>query len=285
MARYRRRRDASFLDLVPPLFGLIALGVFFVPGFRQFLGSLFVLVLCAAGLAIVSFVAWIIWRKAHDTSEPDRLPPIVEPLPPAATGRVNLMPPASRQEGPTWSAELLSKLEWKRFEDVVSAYSGMLGYEAKTTRMGADGGVDVHLYEAGQSKPVAIIQCKAWNAYQVGVKPIRELYGVMAADGVANGAFFTSGDFTSEAKAWAQGKKLDLVDGQEFLSRVQRLQPVQRQELLRVATDGDYTTPTCPSCGIKMVVRTARRGPSEGQNFYGCRNHPRCRQTFKMSSA
>lgn len=33
----------------------------------------------------------------------------------------------------------------------------------------------------------------------------------------------------------------------------------------------------CPKCGAEMVVRTARRGPRTGKNFYGCTNYPRCK--------
>jgi len=288
MPRYRRKK-ADLFDILPPLFGLVLLGVFFVPGFRPFLGALLVLALCLAVAAVIGLIGWAIWKMTRGTPETEQyMPPVLgtpaQPLPFAAHGRVNLMDPPVLARAPVWSRELLSKLEWKRFEDVVAAYSGMLGYEARTTRMGADGGVDVHLYESGQTKPVAIIQCKAWNAYQVGVKPIRELYGVMAADGVSNGAFFTSGHFTSEALAWARDKKLDLVDGGEFLSRIRQLPATQQQELLSIATAGDYTTPTCPSCGVKMVTRTASKGPSEGRDFYGCRNYPRCKQTFKVPS-
>ncbi len=238
-------------------------------------------------LSVLGVVGWLVWRFLGRATFDNSLPPVRVSTPAeetfrAAFGRVNLMEEPQRVSQ-AWSQELLSKLEWKRFEDVVAAYSGMLGYEAKTTRMGADGGVDVHLFQNGQPAPVAIIQCKAWNTYQVGVKPIRELYGVMAADKVANGAFFTSGDFTSEAREWAKNKNLDLVNGREFLNRIRQLTPSQHQALLAVATYGDYTTPTCPSCGVKMVIRTASKGRSEGQDFYGCRNYPRCRQTFKMS--
>lgn len=287
MPRYRRKKNADFSDLLLPVFVAVVLLITFVPWVRQLLGTLFLLIVGLAVLVLIGLAVWFVWRKTRTEPDTDPIPPTmpVAPLPRAANGHVNLMIPPKLTPAPSWSLELISKLEWKRFEDVVAAYSGMLGYEAKTTRMGADGGVDVHLFEAGQQKPVAIIQCKAWNAYQVGVKPIRELYGVMAADGVSNGAFFTSGNFTTEALAWAEGKKLDLVDGREFLNRIQHLNPAQQQELLNVATEGDYTTPTCPSCGIKMVIRTSSRGRSEGQKFYGCRSYPRCQQTFKLSAA
>jgi hypothetical protein len=34
--------------------------------------------------------------------------------------------------------------------------------------------------------------------------------------------------------------------------------------------------PMCPRCGIPMKLRTAKRGPKIGEQFYGCRNYPRC---------
>lgn len=42
------------------------------------------------------------------------------------------------------------------------------------------------------------------------------------------------------------------------------------------------TPPSCPKCGIAMVVRTASRGNSAGQKFYGCTNYPRCREVVQM---
>ena len=37
--------------------------------------------------------------------------------------------------------------------------------------------------------------------------------------------------------------------------------------------------PLCPDCGVPMVLRTASRGPHQGERFYGCPNFPRCRRT------
>jgi restriction system protein len=288
MPRYRRRKDPSLIEIVPSLGALLALGLFFSPAFRQLLGALFFLVLGLSILTVIGLIVWGIWKMTRGTPETEQfMPPMsgtpARPVPFAANGRVGLLEPPVQVYSPTWSQELLSQLEWKRFEDLVAAYSRELGYEAKTTRIGADGGVDVQLFQNGQL--VMIIQCKAWDAYRVGVKPVRELFGVMAADKVANGAFFTTGEFSSEAEEWARDKNLDLVNGREFLNRIKQLTAEQQSSLLAIATAGDYTTPTCPSCGVKMVTRTASKGPSEGREFYGCRNYPGCRQTFRIPSA
>ena len=34
---------------------------------------------------------------------------------------------------------------------------------------------------------------------------------------------------------------------------------------------------TCPQCGNDLVLRTAKKGPSAGNKFYGCSSYPKCR--------
>lgn len=38
---------------------------------------------------------------------------------------------------------------------------------------------------------------------------------------------------------------------------------------------------TCPSCGKKLVVRTAKTGVNVGKQFYGCSGYPGCKYTRK----
>lgn len=176
-----------------------------------------------------------------------------------------------------WSLELLRALEWKRFEIVCAGYFEAIGFRAHTARAGPDGGVDIHLFSQDATKPGIIVQCKAWNRFPVGIKPIRELFGVMAREGVPEGIFVTTGRFTSEARAFPQGNELHLWDGTELMRKLSELADDRKVVLLRTATDGDFTTPTCPSCAIKMVSRTNRKDQT---TFWGCRNYPRCRQRF-----
>ncbi len=37
------------------------------------------------------------------------------------------------------------------------------------------------------------------------------------------------------------------------------------------------TPPICPSCGVQVVLRTARHSPNAGGRFYGCPNDPACK--------
>jgi restriction system protein len=181
----------------------------------------------------------------------------------------------------SWNLTLLNELEWKRFEEVVSEYYTLLGYRSEVTRMGADGGVDVILYQQGVETPAIIVQCKSWSQ-KVGVKAIRELFGVMAADQIGYGVFATTSSYTQEAIDWADGKRLQLLSGEDLVSAFNQLPEDQRTYLLQFATFEDYSTPTCPSCNKKMVKRTASKGKSAGSSFWGCSHYPRCKQTFKL---
>ncbi|MDY0227983.1 MAG: restriction endonuclease [Saccharofermentanales bacterium] len=180
-----------------------------------------------------------------------------------------------------WSLEVLQSLEWKRFETVCAEHIGMTGYEPKETRIGADGGVDIWVYKPGIKKAVGIVQCKAWKSYKVGVKPVRELLGVMAKEKVAQGKFITSGEFTAEALAFVEGEKLKLITGEMFLTSIRKLPPEKQKELLEIAVSGDYRTPTCPQCGVKM---TLRQGQGEWRDFWGCPSYPRCKATLVYKS-
>lgn len=179
-----------------------------------------------------------------------------------------------------WSLALLTRLEWKRFETVCTEYLKIIGHDASETRIGPDGGVDIVVRKEGQEKPVAIVQCKAWNTYKVGVKPVRELFGLMAAERITTGMFITSGEFTSEAVDFAQGKRLRLIDGDKLLTAIKKLSDDKQAQLLEIALSGDYTTPTCPRCGIKMKLRAGKKGAAGENKFWGCVNYPRCRSTL-----
>jgi hypothetical protein len=170
--------------------------------------------------------------------------------------------------------ELLRKLEWKRFELLTVLYLGTTGIRAQATCTGADGGVDAYLFRNGEEKPFSYVQCKAWGLRAVDVKPVRELFGVMAANDIREGYLFATGEFTPDARAFVAGRQLKLVSGNDVIAQFKQLPPDVRQRILSEVTTGDYTTPTCPSCDVKLVLREIG---ADKNSFWGCRNYPRCR--------
>lgn len=195
--------------------------------------------------------------------------PVLTPAP-----RAVAVKPAS------WSLELLQSLDWKRFEDVVAAYFREKGFRCETIAFGPDGGVDGRLYFGDLEQPVGIVQCKAW-ARQVGVAPVRELLGVMAHEKVKRGYFATTGTFSDDAIRFAAANPMMLIDGNDFLTAIAKMDDDRREKLLALSTEGDYTTPSCPSCGIKLERKSFRNG----SNAWVCKRYPACKTKIFAKAA
>jgi restriction system protein len=52
-----------------------------------------------------------------------------------------------------------------------------------------------------------------------------------------------------------------------------------RREHIQILDQRFTSTTSCPKCGSKLVLRTARSGKSADGKFYGCSGFPRCRYT------
>lgn len=154
------------------------------------------------------------------------------------------------QARPTaWSLPLLRQIEWKRFEELIAAYFREIGYRVESIRCGADGGVDAKIFHGDNL--IAIAQCKAWNSRPVGVKPVRELLGVMAHQKVGKGLFMATGQFTNEAVAFANENPLTLVTGEELMSKIQSMSGEMQQRLLAGRPRGNS--------GLRPARRAASR--------------------------
>lgn len=180
-----------------------------------------------------------------------------------------------------WSREIIDRIEWKRFEDLCCEFYRVKGIRAETTQLGPDGGVDIRLYQdtTDPQRCTAIVQCKAWSQ-AVGVKPVRELRGVMAHEKVGKAFLMAPNGFTEEARDFAVDNRITLLDGKLILAMLNRLPEAQRQQLLAFATEGDWTTPSCPGCGVKMAAREGKRG-----RFWGCVSFPKCRARLPMRAS
>jgi restriction system protein len=177
-----------------------------------------------------------------------------------------------------WTPELLKQLEWRRFKALCAAYFEALDLRAEVIGSAAGSAVDIRLYQQGVEQPWILVQCQPWNAYRVGIKPVRDLLGAMASAKVGEGVLVTAGKFTPGARDFARKETtLSLIDGAELLAKFASLPPEKGSGLLQFATEGDFSTPTCPSCDVKMIPR---KSTTHGRKFWGCRNYPSCKQTF-----
>lgn len=59
--------------------------------------------------------------------------------------------------------------------------------------------------------------------------------------------------------------------------RLSRSWGTDREHVRNLRSRTGSTPRNCPRCGRKMVLRTARKGPNAGGQFWGCEGFPRCR--------
>jgi restriction system protein len=180
-------------------------------------------------------------------------------------------------------ADALSGMTWREFEMLVGEAFRVQGYSVVELGGAApDGGVDLVLRKGNEK---FLVQCKHWKAYKVGVDVVRELYGVMAAQGAAGGFVITSGSFTSDAQDFAAGRNLKLIDGPKLLGLIQQGRQAAGERssvaapISPPAVHMPTAYPSCPICSCDMVRRTAKKGTKAGSQFWGCSRYPACKGT------
>lgn len=184
------------------------------------------------------------------------------------------------------AADALNDMTWQEFELLVGEGFRQQGYQVtESGGGGADGGVDLVLRKGGDK---FLVQCKQWKAFTVGVTVVRELYGVMAADGAAGGFVVASGRFTAEAQTFAKGRNITLIAGPDLLKLIKRARaggaskPAAVEPAVVAAASTTNTAPLCPLCAKAMVQRVAKRGGTSGGAFWGCSAFPACRGTRQV---
>lgn len=179
------------------------------------------------------------------------------------------------------TGKTLENITWQEFEQLVGETFRRRGFSVAPTQVGADGGVDLVLRQRGKTY---LVQCKQWRAFKVSVNVVRELYGVMAAEGAIGGYVVTCGTFTEQAYTFAKGLNLHLIDGaqlnQWITGTTEAPKPsTKARKTTKPADQITQTTPKCPSCGASMQKRQAKRGNNLGKKFWGCSQYPQCRGT------
>lgn len=177
-------------------------------------------------------------------------------------------------------------MHWAAFEMLVGEAFRRQGYTVEETGLGgADGGIDLILRKQGLT---TLVQCKQWRTQQVSVKVVREMFGLLAHH-QASGVFIVStGDYTADAKRFAEGKSIELINGDQLLAMVRSVQTTPTWSAVKptmsetmAALPATEQTPECPSCGIAMIRRENRRTQ---KSFWGCPSYPRCRGTRDVPS-
>jgi restriction system protein len=174
----------------------------------------------------------------------------------------------------------VSAMSWKAFELLVGEAFRRQGYAVEETGLGgADGGIDLLLRKPGKT---VLVQCKQWRSKQVPVTVVREMFGLLNHHNASAVVIVSTGDYTADARGFAMGKPIELINGNQLLAMVQNVQtvpapvyPLPASATITPPRPAD-DTPTCPSCESAMIRRENRR---TREAFWGCPSYPRCRGT------
>jgi len=170
----------------------------------------------------------------------------------------------------------IRKMPWEDFEQLlVEVYQRKGCWVTHTGNHSGDGGIDIELTNGTD---LILIQCKRWLKRNVDVKPVRELLGVVTSRKAAKGILITSGRFTRDAKNFEHRGQLELITGSGLLELIRDVQVNSNKE-----SPQNQPPPSCPVCGSAMVMRTARKGPNPGSQFWGCSRFPNCKATQNIS--
>ena len=124
--------------------------------------------------------------------------------------------------GPSRNHSSLAKLTPSEFESYVAQQLFALhGYTVVNTPDTRDGGIDIVVVDGSGRR--AIVQCKRYKG-TVGASTVRDLYGTLMHSGADLGYLVAAGKISTEAREWAAGKPLVLIDG-DTLVRLSRSEP------------------------------------------------------------
>ena len=112
---------------------------------------------------------------------------------------------------------VLDNMDDKEFERLVAEIYKAPGYDVRVTGGSHDGGIDIVAEQTNNpGRDRIVIQCKHMKA-NVGRPDLQKLWGVVSDDQqITSGHFVTSSGFTSEAKQFAMGKRLETIDRKDL---------------------------------------------------------------------
>lgn len=107
-----------------------------------------------------------------------------------------------------------SKMSGYEFEDFIANLLRQKGFKVTQTDYSNDGGVDlIAEYNQPLFSGKYIVQCKKYTNNLVGQPELRDLYGVVMSESANKGILITTSDFTTQAKNFAKGKNIELING------------------------------------------------------------------------
>lgn len=103
------------------------------------------------------------------------------------------------------------RITWGQFELLAIEAFRRRGFQI--TERGSSSEDGARNLQLQRGRQIFIAHCKAWRKREVDIGSIRELYSMVIVAKAAGGIAITTGSFTQEARTFAAGRQLQLIDG------------------------------------------------------------------------
>ena len=128
--------------------------------------------------------------------------------------------------------EILSiqELSWQEFKRLVAEAYRRTGYTImENSSFTADPSVDLIIRKSAN---LYLVQCRYWQNRKLGIREAKNLFSLMH-DKQASGVFLlTTGIFTNEARHYALGRPIHLIDGIELVELLRKVRSDGGNEIL-----------------------------------------------------
>ena len=240
---------------------------------------------CGAGLLLV---VWLRVQGRHPVprGRPPEVPPALASFPDTFSPQTDfpvLTTPADTIGGlgaeadeKAWSAALLRRMDWRRFGDLCVAYYRETGKYCTVTPLAGSKGIDIRLFDVLGGPATGIARCWGWGVHRVPSVQLTELKAIMLREKIPRGAWMTNARFGDDIVRFGEANRIAALDCRRVFVMLENLPPESRRHLFELATEGDWSTPTCPVCESKMSLR---KGVDAG--YWACRKFPVCDSTMK----
>ncbi len=125
------------------------------------------------------------------------------------------------------------------------------------------------------NNPLLLAKLVAADTVEALARALVKLHKPIKMDWTAKFGLTNQGLLVKEERAPLQTEKL--IEQPEPIVPVSDVANQQEEKL-----DG-AATPLCPKCGSGMVQRTAKKGTTVGQVFWGCSQYPKCRSIMPLA--
>lgn len=177
------------------------------------------------GLVVTLTLLWLLWRNGSRPGTEYRPVCMAERIAEASSGVPTL------EEITGWPKD--------RVVVVTVGLAEAEGFLTELRAEGANDDTDIRLRKAGEPDVQGLVCCMGAKAGMITAKRVRELFGVMTAEGAPQGWFVAPMGFSSEARLFAESHRIRLIDGQRLLAQLHELPPV---ELPKVVTRTPWVT-------------------------------------------